>query len=77
MKVCITSAEKIISPVSVRYDGQTKEFINGKHLAEYEFEKNYLIDSISVDNGKLIIELKENDNINTTNWVGEEQVSFF
>lgn len=77
MKVCVTSVKNITSPVTVCFEGKTLEFANGKELAEYEFEKNYLIVRIYSDNGKITIELKENDRMNNTNWIGEEQVGFF
>lgn len=53
------------------------EFENGEELCDYDFDKHYLIESISAKDSIIEIVLIENTQINTTNWVGEEQVSFF
>lgn len=68
---------KITSHLLLSYDGYEKIFENGKQLADADFDKYYLIDSISIKDDMIAIKLKENDRINNTNWCGEEQVSFF
>ena len=65
----IKSPIRIVSPIKL-------EFENGKDLCEYSFDKYYLIDGISAKDSVLEIVLIENIQINTTNWIGEEQ-SFF
>ena len=68
--------ERITSPV-VLFTGTSEfEFESGEKAASYEFEKNYVIDSMFVRNNKIIVNLKEAE-INNINWIGEEQVSFF
>ena len=46
-------------------------------VIEYKFNKSYLIDEMYARNDEIVIKLKVNNQINTTNWCGEEQVSFF
>lgn len=76
-KVLIAQLDKITTPVTACFDGQRKEFANGLALAAFEFDKNYLVERISVENGRIHIDLIENQKMNTTNWVGEEEVGFF
>lgn len=71
--------KKIVSPITVRFDGvdDVLVFANGIALAEANFEKNYLIESVSARDGTIEITIRENDMVNALNWVGEEAVSFF
>ena len=68
---------KITSPVVLIMDDKETEYSDGKIAADNEFDKNYLVDSMFAKDNKIFVVLKENDMINNTNWVGEEQVSFF
>ena len=68
---------KISAPVTLIIDGNEIEYDNGSLASDANFEKWYLIDEVTVKNDRILIYLKENTQINTTNWCGEEQVSFF
>ena len=71
--------KKITSPIKITFDGSDSvlNFANGAALADADFEKNYLIDSVSAKDNLIEITLRENDMVNVVNWVGEEAVSFF
>ena len=71
--------KKIFAPILVKFkDGcPTMSFPDGESLAAAEFNKNYLIDSLSIDNSAVVLCLRENDKVNPMNWVGEEMISFF
>ncbi len=68
---------KIAAPVLVLHDGKEQRFDNGTQAAAAEYDKNYLIDTIYVKDGVIVVTLKENDRINDINWCGEKEVSFF
>ena len=69
---------KISAPVTLIIDGRELEYDNGSVAVDTAvFDKWYLIDEVNVKNGRILIYLKENTQINNTNWCGEEQVSFF
>lgn len=69
---------KISAPVTLVVDGKEMNYENGSIAANTAvFDKWYLIDEISVRDGRVLIHLKENTQLNDTNWCGEEQVSFF
>ena len=69
---------KISAPVTLIIDNNEIEYGNGSIAVDTAvFDKWYLIDEISVRDGRVLIHLKENTQINDTNWCGEEQVSFF
>lgn len=71
--------KKITSPIIIKFDGSEEvlSYEDGAALAEADFEKNYLIDSVSAKDSSIEITLRENDKVNVVNWVGEEAVSFF
>ena len=71
--------KKITSPITIKFDGSDDvlRFADGIALADADFEKNYLIESVSAKNNSIEITLRENDMVNVVNWVGEEAVSFF
>ena len=71
------SLAKIVSLVVLVMDGNETQYPNGAALAECEFEKNYLVESISARDSAVVVALKENTTVNQINWVGEEAVSFF
>ena len=71
--------KKITSPIKIKFDGSEEvlNFEDGAALAEADFEKNYLFDSVSAKDSSIEIILREKDMVNVVNWVGEEAVSFF
>lgn len=71
------SVSKINAPIILVINDTESTYKSGRALAEADFDKNYLIDSIGVRDGSIVITLKENDMINDTNWCGEEQTSSF
>ena len=72
---------KIIqSPLVLLIDGEKTEYENGNALTEQIFEKNYLIDSITAKENRIVIELKENASVNVIpdSWTNKaDAVSFF
>ena len=66
----IKSPVRITAPMELGFE-------NGEELCNYNFDKYYLIESIFAKDSIIEIALVENIQINTTNWAGEEQVSFF
>ncbi len=66
---------KINAPIICMFDGEELTFENGEALASYEFDKRYIVDSVSIDNGKAVVKLSELP-VPNINWVGEEAVSF-
>ena len=66
----------IKAPVVLVIDGEERQFSRGEELTRLEFEKYYVVNSISARGNKVVITLKENDRIFNINWVGEEEVSF-
>ena len=72
---------KITSPILLSFCGgsESKSFPNGTALADAEFDKNYCVDSISANGGKIVVTVRENERVNAISWIGEEAVepSFF
>ena len=66
--------KKINAPIICKFDDLEMTFEDGDTLAAYEFEKNYDIVCVSVEDGKVVVELKEHSapNINS---IGNEKVS--
>lgn len=71
--------EKIESKVVCVFGDEEVEYSDGRTLSEQNFDKYWLVDSISVRNDKIVLVMKENKNINNAEWIGEEVVdnSFF
>ena len=69
--------KKIKCPVLVKLEDSELRFENGEQLAEYDFNKSYIISSITAVDSMIVLSLVENNRINDTNWCGEEQVGFF
>ena len=67
---------KITCPVVLSIESSEKEYANGQLAAEQEFDKNYIVNKLFARDNKIVVVLRENDMINNTNWIGEEQ-SFF
>lgn len=68
---------KIISLIIVQTPDKTLRFKNGKELCSYTFYESYTVESISACESQIKIVLKNNNQSLNTNWIGEEQVSFF
>jgi len=66
----------IKAPVILVVEGEERQYSSGEELTRLEFQKYYLIDSISARDGSVVVTLKENDRQFNINWVGEEEVSF-
>lgn len=68
---------KIEAPVVLVIDGEELAYENGAALLHLNFKHNYLVEKISARDNMVVVCLKENNEINSMNWVGEEAVSFF
>lgn len=66
----------IKAPVILVVEGVERMYSSGEELTRLEFEKYYVVNSISARGNKAVITLKENDRTFNINWVGEEEVSF-
>ena len=71
--------KKIKSPVIAIFGETEKEYPDGAALSEESFDRYWLVESISVLNEKIVLKFRENDRVNTVEWIGEEAVesSFF
>ena len=71
--------KKIHAPIVLRFADGTADmsFPDGQALAVADFGKNYLTDSLCVENNTVVLTLRENDTVNVVNWIGEEAVCFF
>jgi len=69
--------KKIKSRILVKYDGNEAEYDSGAELVDVEFDKYYLIDSITAENDMVVLTLIENTKINDTNWSNDSNISFF
>lgn len=68
---------KIISPVNLVIDGETRHYPNGEALTELTFDKRYRIVSLSAHDGEVVLNLEENKQVNDTAWNNDKAVSFF
>ena len=66
----------IKAPVVLVIDGQESCYGSGEELTPLTFEKNYIIESISARDDKVVVTLIENNRQFDINWIGEEEVSF-
>ncbi len=66
----------IKAPVILVVDGEERCYPDGEALAKMEFDKQYVIDSISARDGTVVVTLKINNRVNDITWIGEEAVSF-
>ncbi len=69
--------KKIKTPVVLLLCDQELRFNNGAELAEKEFEQPYIIDTITAKDSLVYITVLEKDNMPTTDWSDEKEVSFF
>ena len=68
---------KIVSPVKMVFpDGSEQSFKSGLEASQAEFDKRYVIHSMSAENSTVVMYLTEVEGP-LMNWVGEEAVSFF
>lgn len=69
--------EKIQSPVTIILpDDTTREYASGAEASKDTFDKNYVISSITAEDGTVVITLSESQTAGSS-WIGEEQTSFF
>ena len=61
----------------VEYNRQALYFDNGKELAEHEFEHSVIVGNVMAYDKSIYIMALDNDRVNDTNWVGDEQAEFF
>ena len=66
--------EKITELVVCVIDGVETEFENGAAMYAHGFDKNYLVESISIRDSKIVVTLTERKQMNMT-WIGEEAVA--
>ena len=66
----------IKSPVILVGDEEEQEYPSGEALLEREFDKYYVVSSITAKNNHVVVSLKENDRVFDMNWIGEDAVSF-
>ena len=66
----------IKAPVILVVNGEERRYPDGESLTNLEFDKLYVVDSIDVRDGSLVVTLKFNDRVNNITWIGEEAVSF-
>lgn len=71
------SIKYISCPVILIIDNQELRFDNGTLAIERKFDKYYLIGEMFASGSEIVVRLKVNDYINSTNWCGKEQVSYF
>ena len=71
------SVRKIKCPVICITDDKRLEFDNGIDAAEYTFDKYYIVDFVTAENDRIIIQLVENKDVNNISWTEEEAGSFF
>lgn len=64
---------KTESPILCRFDGKEMSFDSGAGLANYQFDKKYEVDTVSLEEGKIVIALKESVSLAISS-VGEELV---
>lgn len=69
--------KKIKSPIVLLLCDQELRFNNGAELAEKEFNKPYIIDTITAKDSVVFITVLEKDNMPTTDGIDEKEVSFF
>ncbi|SDB26760.1 hypothetical protein SAMN02910317_01328 [Ruminococcaceae bacterium FB2012] len=68
---------KISSPITVLVGDKILEFENGETLAGYVFDRKYSVAVLRAEGSAVVITLDENEQVNDTNWIGEEQQTFF
>ena len=66
----------ILAPVVLVIDGKEQSYPNGESLTVLEFDRQYVIDSISAQDNTVVVTVKINDHVNDITWIGEEAVSF-
>lgn len=69
--------KKIKSRILVKFEGNEAEYESGAELADVEFDKYYLIDSITAENDMVVLTLVENTKINDISWNNNDDISFF
>lgn len=65
--------EKITAPVICVFGETEIKYSNGRELSEQAFDRYWLVDSIFIRDGRIVLQMKENDQINTS----DSEASFF
>ena len=65
---------KINAPIACKFNGDEILFENGKELADYQFDKRYVIDVITVENGKAVVSLVS-PSVSNINSIRDEQAA--
>lgn len=65
--------EKIKAPIICQFGNQRMMFENGNTLAMYEFENSYDIESLIIEDGKVVVGLKERS-VPNINSIGDELI---
>ena len=68
---------KMTCPIITVIDGKETRYESGQALADATFEKPYLILNIFASNDTIVLVLKENCIVNSTEWSTDQEVSFF
>ena len=69
--------KKINSPIVLLLFNQELRFNNGIELAKKEFDKPYIIDTITAKDSVVFITVLEKENMPTTDWSKDKDISFF
>ena len=49
--------ERIASPITIHYDGRTREFADGKNMAEFGWGAPYAVSGIQAKDNRIILQL--------------------
>lgn len=69
--------KKIKSPIVLLLCDQELRFNNGIELAKKEFDTPYTIDTITAKDSVVFITVLEKENMPTTDWSKDKDISFF
>jgi hypothetical protein len=71
---CEAFVTKISCPIICVVEGEIMEFSNGAEMYEKSFDKNYQIDELTIESGKVKLTMKERQQTGPWNWIGEEAI---
>jgi hypothetical protein len=71
---CDGFVTKISCPIICVIEDKIMEFSNGTEMYEKSFDKNYEIDELTIENGKVKLTMKEWPQTGPWNWIGEEAI---
>ena len=68
----------VTCPIIVKVGSNELTFPNGITLMQHEFDKRYLVQEITAEDGKIIVRLSEDKSpVSACNYAMDENVSFF